>query len=124
MRICLCDGRHRATLYGSLPMDYPAKIGYRQGVRRTASFRVFVLAGLLAASQLVFATHVSSHIDFKAGHCEWCVCQVQTLAGPLPAAAPVDIERPITLLAPAVEIPFPSRSLEPGYQSRAPPSSS
>jgi hypothetical protein len=105
-------------------MDYPAKIGYRQSVRRSDSIRVFVLAILLAASQVAFASHISSHTDFKAGHCEWCVCQAQNLAGPLPSAAPVDIERQITLLAAAVEIPSLSGSVAPGYQSRAPPFSS
>jgi len=120
--ICLCDDRHRATLCCSLPMDYPAKIGYRQGVRRTASFRIFVLAALLAASHVVFASHVSSHLDFKASNCEWCVCQAQTLAGPLPSTEPASILRQITLLAPAGEIPVLSGSVAAGYQSRAPPS--
>jgi hypothetical protein len=105
-------------------MDYPARIGYRQLVRITASIRVFVLAILLAASQVVFASHISSHIDFNAGNCEWCVCQAQTLAGPLPSAAPVDIERQITLLASAVEISSLPGFVVPGYQSRAPPFSS
>jgi hypothetical protein len=122
--ICLWDCSHRAILDGSLPMDYPAEIGYRQCVHRTASFRVLVLAILLAASHVVFASHVSSHLDFKPGNCEWCVCQAQTLAGPLPSLEPVTILRQITLLAPAGEIPVLSRSVAAGYQSRAPPSSS
>jgi hypothetical protein len=105
-------------------MDYPAKIGYRQCVRRTASFRVLVLAILLAASHVAFASHVNSHLDFKNGNCEWCVCQAQTLAGPLPSIEPATTLRQITLLAPAGEIPVLSRSVAAGYQSRAPPVSS
>ena len=97
------------------------KIGYHESMRRTASIRVFVLAAVLAASQVVFASHVSSHIGFKAGHCEWCVCQAQTLAGPLPSAEPVNIERQSTPLLPAGEITVLFEPVVHSYQPRAPP---
>jgi len=93
-------------------------------MRRVASIRVVVLAVLLAASQVVVASHVSSHIDFKAGHGEWCVCQAQTLAGPLPCAEPVNIERMRAPLRPAGKISILSQPVAPGYQPRAPPVSS
>lgn len=100
------------------------EIGYHERMRNAASIRVFMLAVLLAASQVVFASHVSSHVDFKAGHCEWCVCHVQTLAGPLPSAEPVNIERLRAPLKPAGEIAILSQPVAPGYQPRAPPISS
>lgn len=100
------------------------EIGYHQRMRNAASFRAVVLAAVLAASQVVFASHVSSHIGFKAGHCEWCVCHVQTLAGPLPSAEPVHIERLRAPLKPAGEIAILSQPVVPGYQPRAPPISS
>jgi len=100
------------------------KIGYDQLMRKAASFRAVALAVLLAASHLAFASHVASHISFKAGSCEWCVCQVQTLAGPLTSAEPVSIERQSAPLLPAVEINFFSESATPCYQPRAPPLSS
>ena len=100
------------------------KIGYHGPMRRVAPIRVVVLAVFLAASQVVFASHVSSHIGFKAGHCEWCVCHAQTLAGPLPSAEPVHIERLRAPLKPAGEIAILSQLVTTGYQPRAPPISS
>jgi hypothetical protein len=100
------------------------KIGYHEFMRRVAPIRVIVLAVFLAASNLVFASHVASHISSNAVGCEWCVCHVQTLAGPLPSAEPVHIERLRAPLKPAGEIAILSQPVVPGYQPRAPPISS
>ena len=90
-------------------------------MRLFASIRNLFLAALLAASHVVFASHVTAHANSNAGNCEWCVGQAQTMAGPLPVIEPVAVERFTATQLPLAVIPFLARAPQNSYQSRAPP---
>jgi hypothetical protein len=84
-------------------------------------FRVLLLAVLLAAGQVVFANHLPAHASTTVGNCDWCVCQGQTPAAPLPASElpPVAPLVPVQLAAVTLTL-----APEPRYQGpgpRAPP---
>ena len=84
-------------------------------------YRSLALALLLVACNLVFASHVSAHLNPNPAACEWCVCQGQTPAVPLTAQLTVPVvaaqktepENPALLPASAWRAH--------GYRSRAPP---
>ncbi len=90
-------------------------------MRIPASIRMVLLATLLAASQVVFAAHVTTHLNTNISNCEWCVCQAQTSAGPLPVFAPVIVERLAGVLLQPPKIPLFAEPASTDYQPRAPP---
>ena len=95
--------------------------GYHGLMRIPASIRMVLLATLLAASQVAFAAHVTAHLNTNISNCEWCVCQAQTSAGPLPVFAPVIVERPAGELLQPPKIPLFAEPASTDYQPRAPP---
>ena len=83
--------------------------------------RILLLLALLAMSNLAFAFHATTHFNNPAPSCEWCVCQGQTPAGPIPDSLP---ELGLPPAVPAFEQPECAFTAEPQglrYQSRAPP---
>jgi hypothetical protein len=90
-------------------------------MRISASIRMVLLATLLAASHVVFAAHVTAHLNTNISNCEWCVCQAQTMAGPLPAFAAVTVELPAGMLFLLPKIPLLVEPTSTDYQPRAPP---
>ena len=97
-------------------------MGYHVSMRRTASIRIIVLSFMLAAGNLMLAGHVALHLKANASTCEWCVCQGQTFAAPLPSSEPVILVRQARPLHLRTEITLLPEPAPYGYQSRAPPS--
>jgi hypothetical protein len=93
-------------------------------MRVPALIRTLLLAVSLAASHAVYAKHMATHVSSSASNCEWCICQAQTLAGPLPAIEPPAAERcSVQPLLPS-GIPFITAPAFCSCQPRAPPLSS
>ena len=90
-------------------------------MRVPASIRMVLLATLLAASHVVFAAHVTTHLNTNISNCEWCICQAQTIAAPLPAFTAVTAELPAGMFFVLPKIPLLARPAGPDYQPRAPP---
>jgi hypothetical protein len=97
------------------------EIGYYEIMRKSASFRILIFAALLAISHGLFASHTATHVTTNPGNCEWCVCQGQSFAGPLPSAEPVAIVRQAGLPRLPIKTRFHPKPVSWGYQSRAPP---
>lgn len=96
-------------------------MGYHELMRLPASYRMVLLATLLAASHVVFAAHITTHLNTNISNCECCVCQAQTSAGPLPICAPVIVERPAGVLFLPPKIPRVAEPASTDFQPRAPP---
>jgi len=90
-------------------------------MRKPASISIFVLAALLAASQTLFAGHLTTHVNTSVSNCEWCVCQGQTFVAPVPGLEPVIVVRQLGCSLQPVRITLHSETLPRRYQSRAPP---
>lgn len=90
-------------------------------MRIPASIRMVLLATLLAASHVAYAVHVTAHHQTNVSNCEWCVCQAQSMAGPLPVYALVTADPPAGPLLLLAVIPPRTEAVSRSYQSRAPP---
>jgi len=97
-------------------------MGYDVAMRKPASIRIIVLSFMLATGNLMLAGHLAWHLKSNVSNCEWCVCQGQTFAAPLPSAEQLSFVRPDTPPQQSIEITLLTELLSHGYQSRAPPS--
>ncbi len=96
-------------------------MSYHGLMRIPASIRMVLLATLLAASHVAIAAHVTAHHQTNISNCEWCVCQAQSMAGPLPVYVLVTVDPPAGLpLLLAVDL-LRTEPVSRSYQSRAPP---
>ena len=90
-------------------------------MRGPVSSQTVLLAILLAVSQAVWAGHITTHLSSNLSSCEWCVCQGQTFAAPLPSAEPVAVPQHFRPRQTFLEITFFSEPATHDYESRAPP---
>jgi hypothetical protein len=97
------------------------KMGYHCHMRFPLSVRNLLLSTLLVASNAVFAAHVTAHVTSQVASCEWCVCQGQTPAGPLPVSTQVTAELQTGPVPQCRVIDVPAEPEPGGYQPRAPP---
>ena len=97
-------------------------MGYHAPMRKPASIKIIVLSFMLAAGNLMLAGHLALHLKSSVSSCEFCVCQGQTFAAPLPSAEPVSVVRQDAPPQQSIEITLLPELLSYGYQSRAPPS--
>ena len=96
-------------------------MGYHVSMSVLPPFRVLSLVVLLAISNLAFAFHATTHFGNPAPSCEWCVCQGQSPAGPLPESLP-DLELPPAVPAfTQSEFAVTAKPQGDRYRSRAPP---
>jgi hypothetical protein len=97
-------------------------MSYDDLMRVPVSVRNLLLATLLVASNAVFAAHVTAHhVTSKVSTCEWCVCQGQTPAGPLPVASQLYTGHQVSPPLPPPIVTIPAEPQPHGYQPRAPP---
>jgi hypothetical protein len=96
-------------------------MGYHSYMRLPFLFRSLLLATLLIAGNLAYSNHATAHADNKVGHCEYCVCQAQTHAGPLPASLTFIASPQPSLLVEFSEVLFVKPATTSNYQTRAPP---
>jgi hypothetical protein len=90
-------------------------------VKPEVRYRSLALALLLVACNLVFASHVSAHLNPNPAGCEWCVCQGQTPAVPLAAQQAVPVVA-VQRSEPETPVLLPATCWRSkGYRSRAPP---
>ena len=90
-------------------------------MRKFASSRILLLAVLLAASHVMFASHITTHLSLRISSCECCICQGQPVAGPLPGADLPPAVRQVRPSSLPIEITLVSEPASRNYQSRAPP---